>query len=208
MRRAYLYQRTRPTQGLRKERRLEYIGFFALGIGVLGYFFTNPRDVLKFSIPSAAMWVLYFFHLGVWTAIATSLLALLRLVCGGYFGDRLMRAGSLMILVVLVGVFLWNHPGWAAVLPIVAAIWKTASLWLRDRHVLFRLSLIGAETALLLFAYQVTAGALALSSILVILINGWKIHSIAREETSGGQRQVVLEIKKSNLIRPANPEAP
>jgi hypothetical protein len=158
---------------------VEVIGYVALAIGVLGYLWSDPRDVLKFSIPSAVLWVAYFSTLGVWTALATSVLALVRLACGAFLGDALMRVLSLAILAVLTMVFVALHPGWIAMLPIMAAVWKTTSLWLRDHPLMFRGSLVGAEAALLLFALQASAQALMVSSALVIGVNIWKAAEIA-----------------------------
>jgi hypothetical protein len=150
---------------------MEIFGYAALGIGVLAYFWREPRAVLKISIPSATLWVAYFLSLGVWTAVATSMLALARLVCGAFLGDRLMRVLSLVILAMLVIASLIINPGWVAFLPIMAAIWKTGSLWLRDHLISFRVSIIGAEIALLVFGAMTGAHALMASSAIVIGVN-------------------------------------
>lgn len=150
---------------------MELIGYAATGIGLLAYLWTDPRMVLKIGIPAGILWIVYFLTLGVWTAVASAALSLLRDVAGAWLGNKLMRKATLLLLALVALIALATNAGWVSFLPVLVTAWKTGAVWLRDFPISFRLAKVGAEMTFVLFGALTGAQALIVSASIVIAVN-------------------------------------
>ena len=154
----------------------EILGYIAILAGTAGYYYTEPRKVMKIGLLAQILWILYFSLLNLGMAVVISILGLIRQIAAIYMPDKQMHYISISVLCALVCLILVYDFSWVSLLPILAASFKTGSAWLRDYPIGFRCSNIRcsnicAEIPYLTLAIISGAQALGVSALIVIAVN-------------------------------------
>lgn len=133
------------------------IGFGAIACSVIAYQQQKRNRLLCFKLLSDGLWFAHYFCLGLYTPMATNILAALRETV--FFNKERIRSKGRLPLYIFCVLYLgaaaltWKNA--LSLLPALSSICSTTSFWMADpRHT----KLISIPAALLTITYNIFQG--------------------------------------------------
>lgn len=137
----------------------QLIGFFALVLTTLAFYFKSPRTVLAISAGGAFTWGIHYGTMGALSAMLVASLSGLRDLSGAFHSRRLMQQMLTFYLVIIWGSAYFTFETYVDILPLIGTTLASLSILLRHKPLLFRS--VCAGTILLWLTYNSLIGSWA-----------------------------------------------
>lgn len=147
---------------------MESLGILAIGLGLSGFIWTDPRIVLRLAAAASFVWIIYFLTLGAWAPAIATTFAVIRFLSGAFAPKRMMWAIVVICTALGTPLILWSTPNLLGVVVALGGALKGFSVLMRDRPVLFRVMFCTSELCYLGFGIALLAWSTIAWSVLSI----------------------------------------
>ncbi len=129
------------------------IGFIAMALGVLSFQAKSYKGIMAFQTAFTLFWIIHFIMLGYPSGAALNLVCFIRNLV--YFlrekiNPKIMRFFPAAVILLSIGAGALTYTGWTSLIPVLASILGTISLYIRDERML-RITSIAVSLSWLAF---------------------------------------------------------